>query len=350
MFVIRPIKKSDLGPLMLLLEESGHGLTSLPKDEEIIASKIQESIFSFKYRGDTPKGESYLFVMEEVYTGRVVGISGIISKIGGFEPFYFYRLKSETMSSEMLNIKKEVKTLHMEKVHSGPAEICSLFLTPEFRNSQNGRFLSLSRFLYMAENSKYFESNVIAEMRGDVNDLGESPFWNAVGNKFMDIDFLHADYLSLKSKSFIEELLPDYPILIDLLPQQAQKVVAEVHEDTKPARGILEKEGFRFNGLVGIFEPGPVLEAKLENIRCFKESKVVEVGEISEERFESDTFIISTSGSEKKFKTTLGPIKELSGGKVKISATNATALKLRLGDKLRYVHFKPGKSINKLEV
>jgi arginine N-succinyltransferase len=341
MFIIRPIKEKDLMPLMQLLEDSGHGLTSLPKDENIIARKIKESENSFKYRTETPRGESYLFVMEEVYTGKIVGISGIISKIGGFEPYYFYRLKTQMMKSDMLKVEKEVKTLHMEKTHSGPTEICSLFLTPEYRNSQNGRFLSLSRFLYMAENEKFFEADIIAEMRGNVNDKGESPFWNAVGNKFMDIDFLHADYLTLKSKSFIEELLPDHPILVDLLPQSAQDVVAEVHPNTKPARRILEQEGFKFNGLVGIFEPGPVLEAKLKSIRAYAESKVVEIEEISEIDFESDTYIISTSGEDKKFKASLGKIEVLSSGKVKIPAVTATALKLRLGENLRYVTFKP---------
>ena len=154
MFVIRPIKEGDLDGLMDLLKDSGHGLTSLPKDRDIIKNKILISERSFAHRGDRPNGESYLFVMEELFTGKIVGVSGIISKIGGFEPYYFYRLKTDLRESQMLNVTKEVKSLHFEKIHSGPAEVCSLFLSPEFRNSQNGRFLSLSRFLFMAEDRK----------------------------------------------------------------------------------------------------------------------------------------------------------------------------------------------------
>ncbi len=341
MFIIRPIQKDDLKSLMGLLQESGHGLTSLPKDEKIIAQKLEHSERSFSYSGEGPAGELYLFVMEELYTGKVVGISGIISKIGGFEPYYFYRVKSEVRSSKILDKEKTVQTLHMEKTHSGPAEICSLFLAPEFRSSQNGRFLSLSRFLFMAENERSFEKTVIAEMRGQVNDEGHSPFWNAVGKKFMDIEFHQADYLTLKTKSFIEELLPDYPILTDLLPEDAQAVIAEVHENTQPARHILEKEGFKFNGLVGIFEPGPVLEAKLKEVRAYKDSKIVEVEEISEKEFESPTFVIATSGKEKAFKACLGQVQILKSGKAKISAVTSAALKLRLGEPMRYVSFKP---------
>lgn len=340
MFIIRPIVKDDLDGLLQLLEDSGHGLTSLPKDKDVLAKKILHSERSFKHRADGPNGEAYLFVMEEVFTGKIVGISGVISKIGGFDPYYFYRLKTETRSSQMLQKNKEIRSLHIEKVHSGPAEICSLYLAPEYRNSQNGRFLSLSRFLFMAENEKYFEDTVIAEMRGRVNDDGHSPFWNAVGKKFMDIEFLEADYLYLKSKKFIEELLPSYPILLDLLPLEAQEVVAEVHENTKPARRILEQEGFKFNGLVGIFEPGPVLEAKLKNIRAYADSKVVLIGEISKKPVKGETFIISTTENEDNFLTCLGKIEILPTGEAKIDAVTATALKFKLGDKLRYVKFK----------
>jgi arginine N-succinyltransferase len=340
MFVIRPIREDDLDGLMDLLKDAGHGLTSLPRDRSIIAKKIQVSQRSFEHRElNTPSGESYLFVMEELFTGRVVGISGIISKIGGFEPYYFYRLKTETKQSKMLNITKEVRSLHVEKTHSGPAEICSLYLDPEFRNSQNGRFLSLSRFLFLAEDRDYFEDDVIAEMRGRVNDDGYSPFWDAVGKKFMDIEFVQADYLYLKSKKFIDELLPKYPILIDLLPKKAQEVVGEVHPNTEPAKRILEQEGFDFSGFVGIFEPGPVLHAKLDNVRALKESIVLEVGEIIEDDIESRVHVISTSGKE-TFKATLGKITVNADGKAVISQVTATALKLRFGDKLRYVSLK----------
>lgn len=340
MFVIRPITLNDLDGLMELLKDSGHGLTSLPKDREIIKNKIEISERSIAHRGDRPNGESYLFVMEELFTGKIVGVNGIISKIGGFDPYYFYRLKEEENEYEPLKKKNKVRSMHLYKTHSGPAEICSLFLGPDHRNSQNGRFLSLSRFLYMAENRKYFEDLVIAEMRGRVNSEGRSPFWDAVGSKYLKMKFTEADYLYTKDKKFIEKLMPEYPILVDLLPQEAQEVVAEVHPHTEPAKHILIQEGFEFCGLVGIFEPGPVLEARLDNVRALKESKVVEIEEISNEEFESETFIISRTGSE-NFKCCLGKVEILANGKAKIHAVVATALKLRFGDSLRYVSFKP---------
>lgn len=343
MFIIRPIREHDLDALMELLQLSGHGLTSLPKDEKIIKNKILVSQRSFDHRGEFPNGESYLFVMEELFTGKIVGVSGIISKIGGFEPYYFYRLKEEEKISSMLKIKKKIRSLHVEATHSGPAEICSLFLSPNFRNAQNGRFLSLSRFLFMAEDRKHFEDKVIAEMRGRVNDDGHSPFWDAVGKKFMDVDFVQADYLTMKSKKFIDELLPKYPILVDLLPKDAQEVVAEVHPHTEPAKRILEQEGFSFSGLVGIFEPGPVLIADLDNVRTVKESNVLAIEEIVDSHIESQNYIIARTGGGLEFRACLGPVEILPSGKAKISAVTATALKLRLGDKIRFATFRKEK-------
>lgn len=339
MFIIRPITAKDLDGLMELLEKSGHGLTSLPKDPEVLKKRIRLSERSFLHREDGPGGEDYLFVMEELFTGRLVGVCAIISKIGGFQPYYFYRMEKSQHESKHVNVKNTVTTLHFHFIHNGPAEICSLYLHPEFRNAQNGRFLSLSRFLFIAENRKYFEDEVIAEMRGMVNDSGHSPFWDAVGSHFFKIDFVEADLLSVKNKKFIDELMPKHPVIVNLLPEDAQFVVGKVHPNTEPAKRILEQEGFKFSGLVGIFEPGPVLIADVDNIRAIKESIVGEIKEISDKSFKSEDFIISRTAGP--FRSALGGVVKLKSGGYKISAVTATALKLRLGDKIRFVSFRP---------
>lgn len=342
MLLIRPIKIKDLDGLMEMLKHAGHGLTSLPKDPELLTKRIKISMDSFaKEDIIRPAGEDYLFVMEHLFTGEIVGVSGIISKIGGFDPFYFYREEKHQTHSEDLGRSKEFSTLHIEKIHAGPAEICSLFLVPEYRNSRNGRLLSLSRFLYAANDLNRFEKKVIAEMRGRVDASGYSPFYEAVGKKFLDIEFTDADYLSMKNKSFIEDLLPKFPIITNLLPEEAREVVGEVHPNTEPAKHILQKEGFASNGLVGIFEPGPVLVATFSEVRAVKESQVAEVGEISDQ-FEGVASIISTTATNYRYRACVGKIKkDDQSNKVLIEPLTATALKLKKGDTVRFVDFKP---------
>lgn len=339
MFIIRPIQPKDLDGLMELLEESGHGLTTLPKDPEVLKRRIRMSERSFMHREEAPSGEDYLFVMEEIFTGKIVGVCAIVSKIGGFQPYYFYRLEKTHHESKAIHVKNEVTSLHFHSVHNGPAEICSLYLHPKYRNSQNGRFLSLSRFLFMAENRKYFEDEVIAELRGMVNDSGHSPFWEAVGEHFFKIDFVTADSLYIKNKRFIEELLPKYPIISNLLPKDAQFVIGKVHPNTEPAKRILEQEGFKFSGLVGIFEPGPVIIADVDNIRSIRESIVGEIVEVADKNFKSDDYIIART--QTPFRCALGKVVKLKSGGYKISGVTAAALKLRVGDKIRFVSFRP---------
>ena len=101
---------------------------------------------------------------------------------------------------------------------TAPARDRQLFLSPDYRKDDNGRLLSLARFLFMAEHIEYFDPIVIAEMRGVVDDHGHSPFWDAVGQHFFDIDFPKADYLSMVNKHFIAELMPDIRFIFRCCP------------------------------------------------------------------------------------------------------------------------------------
>jgi len=220
MYLIRPITLDDLPALVDLTRLTGFGLTTLPNDERLLRRRIKESLRGFDKLADDdpPLGETYLFVMEHVPTKQVCGTCGIVSKVGGFEPFYAYRVETTIHQSQVLHVRKEIQTLHLVEMHSGPCEVGSLFLSPQHRAGGNGRLLSPSRFLFMADNPAYFDPMVIAEMRGVLDDQGHSPFWDAVGHHFFDIDFPKADYLSMVTTRFIDNLMPKQPIYFPLLP------------------------------------------------------------------------------------------------------------------------------------
>jgi len=103
MLIIRPVRPTDLEGLLGLAALTGFGLTTLPRDRDLLAERIDESEHSFSRMAQRPRGESYLFVMVDAACGqRVVGTCGITSKVGGFEPFYAYRIHGSTIASEML--------------------------------------------------------------------------------------------------------------------------------------------------------------------------------------------------------------------------------------------------------
>ncbi len=340
MLIIRPITKEDLPDLMDILRDANFGLTSLPLDEEVLLRRIIESERSFNYaENNKPGGEQYLFVMEDLFKSKLVGISGIISKIGGFDPYYFYKLEGQERKSDTISIENTVTAMHVHKIFSGPAEICSLFLSPAYRNSQNGRFLSLTRFQFIANHLNLFEKEIIAEMRGKVDKNGHSPFWEAVGSKLFKIPFTQADSLTMKDKTFIEDLLPEYPIIKELLPPEAQKVVGQVHENTEPALRILKQEGFEISDLVGIFEPGPIVSANVNKIRTVQKSKVAKIVK-TKSSIKSDTPYIISNLEKHKFFSILGNIELQNENEIIIDQLTTDTLGLEIGDEVRYVSLK----------
>jgi len=339
MIVVRPVAEEDFERLVDLANQATFGLTNLPKDPDLLRKRIKESLYGFQKVVDRPRGELYIFVMEDLDTGEVIGTSCIVSKVGGFEPFYAYRIEKCVHQSEMLGAKKEIATLHLVAEHSGPSEIGGLFLSPAHRRRGAGRLLSLFRFLFMAELRERFEPFVIAEMRGVVGPDGHSPFWEALGRHFFDMDYPKADLLSAMDKRFIADLMPTCPIYIPLLPKSAQKVIAEVHEQTRPALKMLQDEGFEYTGMVDIFEAGPLLGCHLERIRTVRESGQAIVAEITDKSVESVAHVIACFHSG--FRACMGNVKIGATGRATLTRQVAQVLKLKEGDTIRFAPLRP---------
>ncbi len=274
MLLVRPSRLQDLSGIIELLKASGDQLTTLPLDPEFIEQRLHESIRAFYPRIKSPGGEFYFFVLAEEPGDRILGTSAVVARVGGFDPFYSYEIRSEAFHYEPAGVKQEISVLHLRRSHKGPAEICSLFLHPQLRAGGWGRLLSLSRFLFMAAFRERFDPQVIAEIRGWLDAQGNSPFWEAVGHHFFQKDFFSADMITgMGNKDFIEALMPKHPIYVPILPKQAQEVIGRPHERAVPAYRLLLKEGFRTTREVDIFDAGPTLRASLQNIRTVQKCR-----------------------------------------------------------------------------
>ena len=338
MLVVRTAKDEDVDQLYELIQESTYGLTTLKITKDQLLERVEQSQYAFTHSWRRPTGQPYVFVMEDMRSGHVVGTCSIYSKVGGFEPFYSYRIETSIHQSKMLNVRREIKMLHLYKEHNGPTEIGSLFLSPKYRGQGVGRLLSMSRFLYMAEFPERFDEETIAEMRGNVSADGFSPFWDAIGAHFFEIEFPQAETLTTVSKSFIAELMPPHPIYIPLLPKTAQETIGKVHTDTEPALVLLKKEGFQHRDLIDIFDGGPVVHCATSQIRVVRESKSAEVVSIAESLEDCKPVLISNC--QKEFRVCLGCL-TADAGKATIDRVTALELKLKVGSKLRYVPLRP---------
>lgn len=335
MVVIRPVTSADLDPLFELAGLAGAGLTTLPKDRELLKKRIDKSIQSFAAEPDRPGGETYLFVMEDLANERVVGACGVVSKVGGFQPFYGYRIDKVLFESKDIKVRKEVPILNLTTEHDGPCEIGSLFLHPDYRGEGNGRFLQLVRFLFIAERPECFESTVVSEIRGVLDDQGRSPFWDGLGRHFFGIDFAEADRLSVVNKKFIAELMPRHPIYIPLLPQDAQEVIGKPHKDSARAVQNLMAEGFAYSPMVDIFDAGPVMSCARDEIRTVKQSRRAKIAAVTDQPIESPPFMIGSTRSD--FRACKGAIDTKNAAGIRISGETAAALKVHVGDTVRFV-------------
>jgi arginine N-succinyltransferase len=343
MKIIRPIEHDDYSSLREIAQESGIGFTSLPVNEVLLKSKIDKSIHAFAKTVTQPGDESYLFVMQDQETKDVVGTSGIASSVGLDDPFYHYHLSKVVHASRELNIYNTADILTLCNDYTGVSEICTLFLRQNARQGLNGRLLSKFRFLFMMEHKSRFAETIIAEMRGINDENGQSPFWQWLEEHFFSMDFPTADYLTgIGQKQFIAELMPKYPIYVSLLSKQAQAVIGQVHEKTKPALQLLEQEGFSCRGYVDIFDAGPTVEANLKHIRSAQASRKMQV-KVSDEVEDKPQsfFVINTKVQD--FRGVCTPLViDVNNEHATIGKLAADALGVSDGDNIRFAatHFR----------
>ena len=189
----------------------------------------------------------------------------------------------------------------------------------------------------MCIRDRRFSETIIAEMRGVSDEQGRSPFWEWLDEHFFSMDFPTADHLTgIGNKVFIAELMPKYPIYVNLLSKDAQKVIGKVHEKTKPALHLLEQEGFVNRGYIDIFDAGPTVEANLCNIRTAQQSQRLPVTIEDDAANEGSLFfIINTSVEDfRAVATTMSVCKKTQHAI--ISNETAAALNIQNGDIVRF--------------
>ncbi len=256
----------DLSQLVLFI--------NLPPDREIIKSKIESSIRSFNNPSKNLWENYYLFVLEDVKAKRIIGASMIHAQHGTEdEPHYYFSVSQENKFSKSLNTGFIHGTLKLGLDTNGPTEIGGLILDPAYRKSDKklGKQLSYVRFLYMAMNKKRFKEEIHSELMPPFDSEGHAPLWEAIGRRFLNMEYHDADILSRSNKEFILSLFPADTIYLTLLPIEARNAIGKVGEDTAPVKKMLESIGFKYTNEVDPFDGGPHYRAKMKDIKPVKE-------------------------------------------------------------------------------
>ncbi len=337
---IRPMVMEDQADVLRLAERAGFGMTSLPPDAEVLHAKLDKATKSFAGKHEHPGDESYLFALVDPETDVVVGIGGLKAHVGLRQPFYSYKITTITQTSQELDIYTIHKVLNMVNDYTGATEIGSLFLAPEYRRDRMGRFLSRVRFLFLAEFRERFDERVISEIRGMHDRDGTAPFYDSIARHFFQMEFQKADYMNAtKGNQFIADLMPKYPIYLQLLPKDAQYVIGQPHPASEPARAMLEKEGFRWDNYIDVFDGGPTLEVRRDDIKTVEESRIGRIVAVDDHLVAEKHMMTNQRFAD--FRAAFGRLEVRKTGEaedeIAVSSRVLALLHISKGDTVRYI-------------
>ncbi len=335
MLFVRPVAVSDHKEILALAEEAGIGMTSLPPDAEVLEEKIARSVKSFSGGKETKGCESFLFVLEDSDSKKLVGTTGIVAHVGVHHPFYSYKLSTIVQASTEVDVYSRQRVLHMVNDYTGASEIGSLFLKSEYRRDGIGKFLSRCRYLMLAQFPELFSDIVISEIRGVQDTTGDSPFYKNLAQHFFQMDFKQADFTNATTGTqFISDLMPKYPIYVNLLHPEAQAVIGLPLEASKAAKYMLEQEGFRHQGYVDVFDAGPTMQAEREQIRTVRKSRMTTVLDIRDVAAKFKHMV--GNRSLKDFRVALASVEESDEGVI-ITPETARILSVKKDDQVRLI-------------
>jgi arginine N-succinyltransferase len=272
MFVLRSVQPKDLKDLYKL--STIMNFINLPSDEELISSKIESSMKSFKKPSANFSKNYYIFVLEDFNAGEILGVSMIHAQHGTEnEPHFYLTVGQEAKFSQTINTGFVHGTLKLGLDSNGPTEIGGLILNPAFRGHHDklGKQLSFVRFLFMGIHPERFKPMVHSELMPPFDKHGNSPLWEAIGRRFMNMNYQEADVLSRNNKEFILSLFPSENIYQTLLPMEAREAIGKVGKETEPVRKMLESIGFRYTYEVDPFDGGPHYRCPLRDIKPIRE-------------------------------------------------------------------------------
>jgi len=295
MFILRNATMDDLNDLYDLSKKVL--FINLPADKKIITDKIKKSLKSFTSPGTNFSKNYYIFVIEDITEKKIIGVSMVHAQHGTeHEPHFFLRVGNENKYSSTINTGFVHGTLKLGLDMNGPSEIGGLVVNPLYRGNpaKLGKQISFVRFLYMGLNPEQFKETILSELMPPFDAQNRAPLWEAIGRKFMNMEYNEADVLSRSNKEFILSLFPSDNIYMTLLPFEARNAVGKVGNDTLPVKKMLEGIGFQYTHEVDPFDGGPHYRCKLKDISLVKNLFVKSLQEDKTLNFEenSQTVII----------------------------------------------------------
>jgi arginine N-succinyltransferase len=277
MFLIRESFEEDVDQIFAIAQHLD--TVNLPADRGYLERILTRSTASFAEAVPAAERE-YLFVLEDVTKGRLIGTSMIHAQHGTRRsPHVFLQVLEDERYSETLDRYMVHECLRLAYNYDGPTEIGGLILLPEYRGhpASLGKFLSYTRFLFIAMHRSVFRGRVLSELLPPLEDDGSSRLWNHLGRVFTGLTYGEADRLSKDNKEFIKSLFPHGLIYTSLLPDEVREVIGVVGPETRGVEKMLRRIGFEFARTIDPFDGGPHFIAETDQITLVRDARPVKV-------------------------------------------------------------------------
>jgi len=266
-YLIRSATTEDIVGLDALANVPG--MYNLPSQRERLKVLLERSQGSFDGSIEHPLERSYVFVLEDLEKGALIGTSQVIAQHGSkTNPHIFMERFTEEYYSASIDTFCSHEALRLGFEHHGPTELGGLVLNEGYRHvpEKLGRQLSYVRFMLIAMFKQLFSDRLIAEMLPPMGPDERNVFWESIAGRFIPLSYHEADALTRKDKEFVKTLLPRGPFYIGLLSQSAREAIGAVAPGAKAAYKLLVSLGFKDQGKIDPFDGGPYLEANTSDI------------------------------------------------------------------------------------
>lgn len=223
---------------------------------------------------DLPAGDDELWLVAQRGDpadgpGEALAAVRLRQAIGLDRPRHWYHVGCVVHAAAQLNLFQRRDILLLGNDHTGASELADLCCDAaglgESQQALLLRLLLRAALLVAASRRRAFTTRLIAELPGQRNDSGASPFWQGLGRHFYGGDPALAEArFGAAWRSHLAPLLPRQPVYTAFLPADAQAAIGQVAPAARVLAEVLWQAGLRYGHHITIDDGGPVFEGVID--------------------------------------------------------------------------------------
>ena len=320
-FRVRPARNEDFQAIYEMAKLTGGGFTNRPRKGNL-GRQLKRSEAAFAAGGQS-EGPVRLR-LENVETAKSAARQGFASRHD--EPFILSQHDAQSSPELGKNFRAEMLTLTTISGQLGSAAYSPPGEPPRPRCPAGAKPL-----LFIKLHRTRFANQVLAELRGVIDEAGGSPFWDAIAGRFFGMNFQEADaFNGTHGTRFIADLMPKTPIYTALLPESARAIMAIPHPSGRAAMRMLEQEGFSGGDYIDIFDGGPTMSADTDDIRTIREAQALTLARVDDG--EVGKRMMLAAGLRGAFASGYGHVNLMGDGEATLDSAAAALLGIAPGE------------------